>query len=124
MLRKNLGYKVLALLLAISLWIYVIITQRGALETLAFTVPVVLRTEGQPAPGYRVARASVRPALVTVAGEGRQLRQVTQVQTVPVDVEGAQSDIHLRAVALSLPRGIISVSDARVVVDIAIEPQD
>ena len=86
-------------------------------------VPVVLRTVGQPAPGYRIVRASVRPELVTIAGEAQRLRDVSSVPTVPVDIEDADTDIRRRAVPLSLPQGIISVSDSQVEVNITIQPQ-
>jgi YbbR domain-containing protein len=86
-------------------------------------VPVVLRTVGQPAAGYRIVRASVSPELVTVAGEAQRLRDVSCVPTVPVNIEDADTDIHRRAAPLSLPQGIISVSDSQVEVNITIQPQ-
>jgi YbbR domain-containing protein len=123
MLRQNLGYKVLALLVALFLWFYVVSGQRRPRETQALTVPVVLRTRGEPAPGYRIARASVQPALVTIAGDAQRLRETIFVPTAPLDLAGARADIHGRSLALALPQGITSVSDSRVKASVVIEPQ-
>ncbi len=123
MLRQNLGYKILALLVAVFLWFYVVSGQRRPLETQALTVPVVLRTRGEPARGYRIARASVQPALVTVAGDAKRLREITFVPTVALDLAGARADIRRRSLALALPQGLISASDSRVKASVVIEPQ-
>jgi len=84
------------------------------------TEPVVVRTDGAPAPGYRVTAVSVRPAVVTIAGEAQRLQQLDHVRTVMVDIDGATADIN-RVVALVLPDGVTSVSDSRVQVSIRIE---
>jgi len=86
------------------------------------TVPVVLRSDGAPAPGYRVTAVSVRPPLVTIAGEEQRLRQANHVNTATVDLDNASADIH-RVVALAPPDGVTTVSQSQVNVTIKIEPE-
>lgn len=85
------------------------------------TVPIVVRTDGTLAPGYRIASVSVRPAVVTIAGDAQRLQQVDHVRTALVDIDGATADIN-RVIALVLPDGITTVSDPRAQVSIQIEP--
>ena len=85
------------------------------------TEPVVVRTDGAPAPGYRITEVSARPAVVTIAGEAQRLQQVDHVRTAMVNIDGATADIN-RVVALVLPDGVTTVSDSRVQVSIHIEP--
>jgi YbbR domain-containing protein len=87
------------------------------------TVPVALRSDGAPAPGHRVAGVSVRPPLVTIAGDAERLREVSHVNTATVNLDNATTDIH-RVVPLALPDGITTVSESRVTVTINIEPQE
>ena len=90
-------------------------------RTLSYaTVPVVLWTDGEPAHGYQIRDAAVRPPTVTVAGEAERLRQVSSVRTMTVDLTGANADIR-RVVRLVLPDGVTTVSDTQVQVVIHIE---
>lgn len=90
-------------------------------RTLSYaTVPVVLKTENQPAEGCQIGDITVRPPMVTIAGDAERLRQVVSLRTMPVDLTGANADIH-RVVRLVLPDGVTTVSDAQVQVVIRIE---
>jgi len=86
------------------------------------TAPVVVRSAGQPAAGYRIASVGVSPPLVTIAGEAQRLSEITYVQTAAVNLDGAQDDIR-RSVPLALPDGVITVADSKVQVSINIEPE-
>jgi YbbR domain-containing protein len=91
-------------------------------RTLSYaTVPVVLKIENEPAPGYEIGTVTVRPPTVTLAGDAERLRQLTYVRTMPVDVTGASVDVR-RVVRLVLPDGVTTVSDAQVQVVISIKP--
>jgi YbbR domain-containing protein len=85
------------------------------------TVPVVVRTTGDPASGYRITGASVQPAVVTIAGDADRLGHVDSVRTVLVDITGATADVD-RTVGLALPEGVTTVSEAREQVTVHIEP--
>lgn len=86
------------------------------------TVPVVVRAEGEPAPGYRIASVAVQPPVVTIAGERERLSQVKYVPTAPVDIAGAAAYLR-RAVPLALPDGVTTVSETKVQVSVRIEPE-
>jgi len=86
------------------------------------TVPVVLRPQGEPAAGYRIASAAVNPPTVTIAGEAERLRRITSIATAPVPIDGATADIR-RLVPLALPDGVTTVSEGKTQVVIVIKRQ-
>ena len=50
------------------------------------TLPVSVRISGKPAAGFRIAQTTVQPARVTVQGPAEEVRRLTAVETVPVDL--------------------------------------
>lgn len=50
------------------------------------TLPVSLRLSGRPAAGYRIGQTSIRPERVIVQGPAEEVRRLTVVETVPVDL--------------------------------------
>ncbi|MGC8836895.1 MAG: CdaR family protein [Anaerolineae bacterium] len=85
-------------------------------------VSVRVVREGQPAPGYRISNVSVEPAIVTVVGSPSVIEALPgYVDTEPVTVEGATSDV-VTKVSLQLPE-MVSVLDVQgVLVRISITP--
>jgi YbbR domain-containing protein len=84
-LRQNLRYKIIALLLAIAMWLYVSITQRNPLATQTFTVPVELR-------GVEPKTiASVDPPRVRVVLRGRADDLAGPWPTLPAFVNAARA---------------------------------
>lgn len=68
------------------------------------SLPVRAVVTGEPAAGYAVAGTTVDPAQVEVAGDPAVLAGLQVVETEPVDVSGARSDV-TRQAALRLPAG-------------------
>lgn len=85
------------------------------------TLPVNPVLSGVPAPGFRVASVSVAPLVVAVEGDGDQLTALTRIDTVPVPVLGATSDVRM-AVGLALPTGVVALDDEQVTVTVKIVP--
>jgi YbbR-like protein len=56
-------------------------------------VPIRVSVRGQPAPGYRVVSALANPAVALVHGPSRFIARVDSVQTSPVQVDGAKSNV-------------------------------
>ncbi len=56
-------------------------------------VPVVAQIRGDPAPGYTVVSVAVQPQLVTLTGSSGELDAVQSIETKPLDVTGATSDV-------------------------------
>jgi len=83
-------------------------------------VPVRVRTEGDPADGYRTKPAEIEPAEVRVRGPADVLAEVHEVFTEPVKLSG-------RSTELTLERDVIAPSgtliDQSVLVRLAIEPE-
>jgi YbbR domain-containing protein len=50
------------------------------------TLPVSVRIAGKPAAGFRISQTLVQPARVTVQGPAEEVRRLTAVETVPVDL--------------------------------------
>lgn len=50
------------------------------------TLPVSVRLSGKPAPGFRVAQTIIQPERVTVQGPADEVRRLTAVETVAVDL--------------------------------------
>jgi YbbR domain-containing protein len=86
------------------------------------TLPVSVRLSGKPMSGYRIARTSVRPENVSVQGPAEEVRRLTLLETVPVDVEEGRGEIK-RRVRLSNDGKPLSIAPDQVEVVIIIEEE-
>ena len=84
-------------------------------------VSVVAVVQGQPAPGYWQSAIAVDPPSVQIVGDPAVLDSVTVLNTVPVDVGGAQGEV-VRAVAINRPNGVTLVRDTTATVRVTILP--
>jgi YbbR domain-containing protein len=85
------------------------------------SLPVNPVITGTPAPGFRIAAVTVTPATVTVSGDAEQLTALAVVDTAPVSVAGATSNVE-QAVDLAPPRGIEVTGSGTVTVKTVVEP--
>ena len=60
------------------------------------TLPVTVRLSGKPAEGYRITQTTALPENVSVQGPAEDVRRLTAVETVPLDVEESRSGIKRR----------------------------
>jgi YbbR domain-containing protein len=65
------------------------------------TIPVVPDLNGDPAPGYVIARVVAEPSLVKLSGPMTVLEEMTAVRTTPIDVAGL-TETTMKKVALNL----------------------
>ena len=86
------------------------------------TLPVTVRLSGKPAEGYRVAQTDVDPEAVSVQGPAEDVRRLTTIETIPVDVEGSRAALK-RKVRLSNDGKPLSIAPDQVEVAIGIEEQ-
>lgn len=86
------------------------------------TLPVNPVATGTPATGYEVASVSVEPVLVTVEGDPDAVAPLARIDTEPVSVSGATSDV-TATVGLALPEGVQALSTDRVRVVVRIRAQ-
>ncbi len=85
------------------------------------TVPVIPVLEGQPAQGYSVGSVSIEPQTVTLVGNQQDLEATDRVQTRPISVAGARTNI-LATVQLALPPGISQAGNQAVTLRIQVVP--
>jgi YbbR domain-containing protein len=57
------------------------------------TIRLTPALHGVPAPGYRVAGTVARPARIAIEGPAGVVKQLTTIQTMPIDIEGATKTI-------------------------------
>jgi YbbR domain-containing protein len=99
--------------------LYVPVTQDARFKE----VSVIVRTLGQPAPGYFVSGITTSPLTITVRGEPRVISQMPgYVETLPLDLTGLRDDL-IRQVGLQLPPGVKPVQQELVEVQITIAAQ-
>jgi hypothetical protein len=77
-------------------------------------VPIHVEISGQPAPGYRIASVKATPSSTTVRGPTHLLANLDNVQTQPVDVGGARSEL-AAPVSLSTPGEHMTIVGPKVV---------
>ncbi|HTY54829.1 MAG TPA: CdaR family protein [Candidatus Binataceae bacterium] len=75
-------------------------------------LPVHLNTSGTVAKGYTVAGLEVNPPMIKITGPLRDIRQMEEVGTAPLDIAGASADV-ARTVNLITP-GWLRVSAEQV----------
>ena len=87
-------------------------------------VPVVPQIEGAVAPSFVIAQIGVVPTSVEIEGEPGALERVDAVETLPVDIADARSDVQ-REVGFEAPEGVTIRSDQPFAqVAVVVEPLD
>jgi hypothetical protein len=71
-------------------------------------IPIHVNVQGQPAAGYRVASTKANPPAATVRGPSRFVFHADNVQTSPVEVNGAKADV-AQPVSLSPPSDRVTI---------------
>lgn len=89
------------------------------------SVPVFVRTSGEPAHEYEVTDRRVTPQNVLLAGPEDALEEIISVTTDPVDIAGATRPISVRTTIAGLPNGVRVIDPANgiVQVDIGVQQQ-
>lgn len=76
-------------------------------------VPVHVTVSGSPATYFAVASSDANPAAVTVTGPSQTVARLDRIETQPLDLNSASSDVE-RAVALIGPSNLVRLSSTRV----------
>jgi len=90
---------------------------------ITLTLPVSVRISGKPAAGYRIAQTTVQPARVAVRGPAEDLRRLTAVETVPVDLNETRG-VPKRPVRLATDGKPLTLVPDQVEVSVVIEEED
>ena len=86
------------------------------------TLPVTVRLSGKPAEGYEVGKTSASPQTVSVQGPAEEVRRLTAIETVSLDIENSRSAIN-RKIRLSTDGKPLTISPDQVEVAVGIEEQ-
>ena len=83
-------------------------------------IAICFNQEGQPDPDYRLSAVEFTPPAIVLLGDSALLNQIPCVETEPLTLEGATSDVEQR-LSLILPEGVTSLewNSVSVVADIA-----
>jgi YbbR domain-containing protein len=85
-------------------------------------VSVSVIRKGQVARGYRIAGITVDPSIVTIIGSPLAVsEQPGYVETLPVDISNATSDVKAR-IGLVLPEGVSILGDQTVSITVSVVP--
>ena len=87
------------------------------------SLPVSVKLSGKPAAGYQIARTVVRPENVSVSGPAEEVRRLTTVETLPVDLDEKRG-VDKRTVRLSTEGKPLSIMPEQVEVSVTIEEEE
>jgi len=101
-------------------------------DTVTVTVPVIQLLSyktvavravitGTVAAGYRITTIVVEPQTLTLGGDPRVLEPIAYVNTMPVDISGARTDV-AKSVGFVLPPGTATERKADILVLVRVEP--
>ena len=79
-------------------------------------VEVSPRVEGMPADGYVVKRVTSSPARIRMAGPRSDLRRLTRIYTVPINLDGHNASFTARAMLEPVGRQVRPLDDTPVIV--------
>ena len=132
---NNIGFKLIALFLAVVTWIYIVgelnkgtSEDRAALERLlpyrmtAKFLPVELNLTGQAAEGFRILDDEIHidPKGIMVIGPRSLLDGISFVKTEPIDISGHTKDFSKDIFLMPLARGL-TIKEKFVSVTIPVE---
>jgi hypothetical protein len=86
-------------------------------------LPVSIRLSGKPLAGYKIEEMAVQPESVSVRGPADEIRRMSLVETLPIDVERSRSSVK-RTVRLSTDGKPLSFMPEQVSVAITIVEED
>jgi len=87
------------------------------------TLPVSVRVSGRPASGYRISQTIVKPARVAVRGPTEEVRPLTAIETVAVDLDETRG-ISERLVRLATDGKPLTFSPDQVEISVTIEEEE
>src|SRR5262245_51755513 len=87
------------------------------------SLPVNVRLSGKPSAGFRVGQISVQPSTASVSGPADEVRRLTALETLPIDVEEGRGVIK-RRVRLSADGKPFSFLPEQVEVTVTLEEEE
>jgi YbbR domain-containing protein len=87
------------------------------------SVPVTVRLSSGPPPGYKVYQTTVQPPVVSVQGPADDVKRLTSIETVPIDIEETNGVV-THKVRLSADGKALSFSPDQVDVAISVDEEE
>ncbi len=119
---NNMGLKLLALLLAIVTWAYIVLElQKSSVEEreiiqsilpyrmISKKVPIELDLIGEPRDGYKVAynEVVITPSEFVIVGPKAILNDISSIETQPIDITGLTKTLRKDVSIIPPARGVI-----------------
>lgn len=82
-------------------------------------LPVELKLEGQPAPGFELVRSTAQPSVITIRGPASVVGGLQQATTERISIEGRKESYMVPGVTIAISDSRIEVANP--VVDVSIE---
>ncbi len=117
MLHRNWELKLIAFLLALALWGWVLVNQRTVASARA--VPVVVRTVGTLPQGYRITSIEVTPPVVTVGGPEQTVADLPFLTTEELPLSRLTGDT-VERLGVTAPKGTRLLRDTEVRVTVRV----
>lgn len=140
MLHRNLGFKLLALALAVGLWFVLVVREDmnrqlasapvGAMQgaplfgeegRFARAVPVLPQVQGAPMAGFELVGLRTQPTVVVLSGAEKDLQRVSVVYTQPIPLTNVRGEREVDAV-LVVPDKMSVIGEPRVRVTLVVRP--
>ncbi len=87
------------------------------------TLPVTVKLSGKPAAGYRIARSQAQPETVSVSGPAEEVRRMTVLETLPVEIDESRAALK-RKVHLASEGKPLTFTPDQVEVIISVEEEE
>jgi hypothetical protein len=87
------------------------------------TLPVSVKLAGKPSAGYQIGQVTAQPANVSVAGPAEEVRRLSVVETLPVEIDEGRGVVK-RKVRLSADGKPLSFTPDQVEITVALEEEE
>jgi len=84
-------------------------------------VPVQVRLEGKPAPGFRLGDITVSPAVILISGPSEMVQGVKAIQTTPISVADATATLLIKVPAENAGKGPLALPPELFTVRVQVE---
>ena len=140
MLHRNLGFKLLALALAVGLWFVLVVREDmnrqaasapvGAMQgaplfgeqgRFARAVPVLAQVSGAPMAGFELVAIRTQPTVVVLTGAEKDLQRLSVVYTEPITITAVRGEREVDA-RLDIPDKLSVLGEPRVRVTLVVRP--
>jgi YbbR domain-containing protein len=83
-------------------------------------IPVVYNLVGSPPVGFTITELNIDPLLITIQGPPEILKEISRIDTEPIDLTGRSADFTIPTLKLVSPDGRVKLSRSTVILEVKI----